>query len=208
MSAPLVVNTRDGVCWTRRTVTSSGIALYAPEKVKTCPEFVMATLAELAEHGIAGSADVLPMPVGPELSERDRLRAAYIEALDEAHQTHPCPQTGRPYWMACVHYDENRRVAGVGSCYSERRADAVLAVRDAEMESLRARVAELEQVIAEAPASYALMERVRIEADGITQPIAPSQVLREVPDGEHYRYVHHENRIPHDLPETGGERSC
>jgi hypothetical protein len=64
MSAPLVVNTRDGVCWTRRTVTSGGIALYAPEGVKTCPDFVMATLAELAEHGIAGSADALPMPVG------------------------------------------------------------------------------------------------------------------------------------------------
>lgn len=65
MSAPLVVNTRDGVCWTRRTVTSGGIALYAPEGVCRCPEFVMATLAELAEHGIAGSADVLPAPVGP-----------------------------------------------------------------------------------------------------------------------------------------------
>jgi hypothetical protein len=33
--------------------------------VKTCPNFVMATLSELAEHGIAGSADVLPVPVGP-----------------------------------------------------------------------------------------------------------------------------------------------
>jgi hypothetical protein len=38
--------------------------LYAPESVQTCPNFVMATLAELAEHGIAGSADVLPVPVG------------------------------------------------------------------------------------------------------------------------------------------------
>lgn len=66
MSAPLVVNTRDGVCWTRRTVTSSGIALYAPEGVCGCPEFVMATLPELAEHGITGTADVLPMPVGPQ----------------------------------------------------------------------------------------------------------------------------------------------
>lgn len=64
MSAPLVVNTRDGVCWTRRTVTSGGLALYAPEGVCSCPEFVVATLAELAEHGIAGSADVLPVPVG------------------------------------------------------------------------------------------------------------------------------------------------
>lgn len=66
---PLVVNTKDGVCWTRRTVTSGGIALYAPESVKTCSEFVMATEAELAEHGIVGSAFALPMPVAPEPQE-------------------------------------------------------------------------------------------------------------------------------------------
>ena len=66
MSAPLVVNTTDGTCWTRREGTRDGQALYAPEKCGQCPEFVMATLTELAEHGIAGSADALPMPVGPE----------------------------------------------------------------------------------------------------------------------------------------------
>jgi hypothetical protein len=63
---PLVVNTRDGVCWERRAVTSDGRGLYAVEGSCRCPEFVMATLAELAEHGIVGSADVLPVPVGPE----------------------------------------------------------------------------------------------------------------------------------------------
>ncbi|MGW5123214.1 hypothetical protein ACWEQ7_03960 [Streptomyces sp. NPDC004069] len=66
MSAPLVVNTLDGTLWTRRAVTRDGMALYAPEGVCSCPEFVMATLAELAERGIAGSADALPVPVGPE----------------------------------------------------------------------------------------------------------------------------------------------
>lgn len=65
-SAPLVVNTRDGKCWTRLMVTSSGIALYGPEGVCSCPGVVMATLPELAELGISGSADVLPVPVGPE----------------------------------------------------------------------------------------------------------------------------------------------
>lgn len=64
MSAPLVVNTRDGMCWTRRTVTQSGLALYAPAGACDCPPFRMATLAELAEHGIVGSADVLPVPAG------------------------------------------------------------------------------------------------------------------------------------------------
>ncbi|MCX5103543.1 hypothetical protein [Streptomyces sp. NBC_00439] len=63
----------------------------------------------------------------------DLLRTAYIAALDEAHHTHPCPVTGRPYWTGCVHPDGR-----VGSCHSERRADAVLAVRDTELERLRA----------------------------------------------------------------------
>lgn len=69
MSAPVAVNTRDGICWTRRAVTSGGIALYAPEGIRTCPEYVMATEAELAAHGIVGSADVLPMPVREEPQE-------------------------------------------------------------------------------------------------------------------------------------------
>ncbi|MFJ8538102.1 hypothetical protein [Streptomyces sp. NPDC093591] len=87
MSAPLVVNTRDGMCWTRRTVTSSGIALYAPEGVCGCPEFVMATLVELAEHGICGSADVLPVPVGPELQAPMSLKAALIRLAQYGERT-------------------------------------------------------------------------------------------------------------------------
>lgn len=152
MSAPLVVNTKDGVCWTRRTATSSRIALYAPEGVCKCPEFVMATLPELAEHGIVGSADVLPVPVGPKPSERERLRAAFVAALDDAARTHPCPTLGDQIWSGCVHYDDAGRITGVGSCHSERRADAVLAVRDAEVEYLiqevdrrQARVDEVER---------------------------------------------------------------
>ena len=146
MSAPLVVNTTDGTCWTQRKATRDGEPLYALADCVRCPELVMATYAELAEHGIAGSTDALPVPMGPEPSERDQLRAALIEALDNAHQTHPCPATGRPYWTSCVHFDEAGRMdhAATGSCHSERRADAVLAVRDVELERLQARVAELE----------------------------------------------------------------
>ncbi|MFJ3021427.1 hypothetical protein ACIPH4_10810 [Streptomyces tendae] len=79
MSAPLVVNTRDGACWTRRTVTEGGIALYALADVCQCPEFVMATLPELAERGIVGSADGLPMPVGPALVSEAELDGAMGE---------------------------------------------------------------------------------------------------------------------------------
>lgn len=82
MSAPLVVNTVDGTCWTRREATRDGQPLYAMADCRRCPELVMATLAELAEHGIAGTADVLPVPAGPVAvrqpveeveAERDRL---------------------------------------------------------------------------------------------------------------------------------------
>jgi hypothetical protein len=62
---PLVVNTQDGCCWTRRAVTRAGRGLYALESVKgDVPELVLATLAELAEHGLTSMADVLPMPAG------------------------------------------------------------------------------------------------------------------------------------------------
>jgi hypothetical protein len=143
---PLTVTLKDNSVWRRRAVTDAGLGLYAVEGSCQCPEYLLVSLAELAVHGIQGMADVLPVPVGPvpQASERNRLRAAYVAALNEAHKTHPCPVTGRPYWSGCVHYDDAGHVSGVGSCHSERRADAVLAVRDVEMERLRARVAELE----------------------------------------------------------------
>lgn len=61
----------------------------------------MATEAELAEHGIAGSADVLPMPMGPQMpdfpppprtelenlhAERARLQGLLAEAVADAHR--------------------------------------------------------------------------------------------------------------------------
>jgi hypothetical protein len=70
---PLVVNTKDGAVWQRRAVTRDGHGLYAVTGSCNCPEYLMATLAELAEHGIAGSADVLPMPVGPKPSLAETL---------------------------------------------------------------------------------------------------------------------------------------
>ncbi|MFD7794372.1 hypothetical protein [Streptomyces sp. NPDC059759] len=63
---PLVVNTQDGVVWQRRALTREGRGLYAvADAPACCPEYVMATLAELAEHGLASMLDALPMPVGP-----------------------------------------------------------------------------------------------------------------------------------------------
>ncbi|MFG3085066.1 hypothetical protein [Streptomyces parvulus] len=65
MSAPLVINLKDGSVWERRAMSQAGVALYALAGTCACPEYVMASEAELAELGIVGSADALPMPVGP-----------------------------------------------------------------------------------------------------------------------------------------------
>lgn len=110
MSAPLAVNTLDGRCWTRREGTRGGEALYAPEKCGTCPQSVMVTLTELAEQGIAGSADALPMPVGvgPQPDE-DRAKAPWGRGED-----------GRPLLPMGAHWTDipelvERTVAGIQS---------------------------------------------------------------------------------------------
>ncbi|POG47135.1 hypothetical protein BV881_12415 [Streptomyces sp. ZL-24] len=51
-AGPLRVVTSDGAVWVRAAVTRAGLGLYCPEGVVSCPRFVMATLAELAEHGV------------------------------------------------------------------------------------------------------------------------------------------------------------
>lgn len=61
-------------------------------------------------------------------------------------------------------------------------------------------VAELERVIAEAPASYVLMDRVRAAADRLTRTFAPTQALRE--DDEFH--LHHTYRTGRDLPGPDG----
>lgn len=41
--------------------------------------------------------------------------------------------------------------------------------------------------------------------DAVTRTFVPVASLRE-PEGEHYALVHHDYRVSHDLPETGGPR--
>jgi hypothetical protein len=123
----MVVNTSDGTVWLRRAETRGGLALYAPQDVCRCPEFVMATEAELAEHGITGSADVLPMPVGPDReAAHEARRDRYAKALYEF-------VNGAFVWEASDDQDSWRA-----------EADAAIVVADAEQATLRSRVAELE----------------------------------------------------------------
>jgi len=162
---PLVVNTRDGVCWERRAVTADGRGLYAVEGSCRCPEFVMATLAELAEHGIVGSARVLPVPVGPEpRSELERLAEQVVELqglLEQAGRDTARARRERdlirervsePY--GCTHCGEAKRVhgrryiatAGVHSWErpsDEQVKDRMLARRAARFTSHAGRMAEL-----------------------------------------------------------------
>lgn len=73
---------------------------------------------------------------------------------------------------------------------------------DAERERLRARVVELEQLLADAPIAVTLTEKASVAADKLTRLLAPTQALRvEDPLG-----LHHEYRLGRDLPETGGAR--
>ncbi|ELP62816.1 hypothetical protein PV735_11190 [Streptomyces turgidiscabies] len=82
MSAPATLRTFDGAEWELRATTQTGTALYAVKGApKCCPPYVMATLTELAEHGIqstelaAAVAELgaLPVPVGSErLSPEER----------------------------------------------------------------------------------------------------------------------------------------
>ncbi|MFC9681337.1 hypothetical protein [Streptomyces sp. NPDC056948] len=149
MSAPLVVNTKDGVCWTRRSVTSGGLALYAPEGVCSCPVFVMATLAELAEHGIVGSADVLPVPVGP---------VPYPAALP---------------WARLM--DDEDLADFLDELAASAITHASNEVALAEVEATCGRW----RLIAEAQHAHNTAPGPDAEADGITRRFAPTQALRE-----------------------------
>lgn len=96
---PLVVNTQDGNCWTRRAVRRDGGGLYALAEVRgDVPDLVLVTLKELAELGLRSMADALPMPMGPVLQEPaedvtpqvQKLRALLAgqrEAVEDPHDS-------------------------------------------------------------------------------------------------------------------------
>lgn len=114
MSAPESVRTKDGITWTLRTVTSSGIALYAPKGVCECPAFVMATLAELAEHGIQSAElaaavaehGAFPVPVGPVPQELPAERLTEIAARTQA-------ATAGPWWTDRLAESDGSESVGV-----------------------------------------------------------------------------------------------
>lgn len=140
---PLVVNTQDGACWTRRAVTRDGRGLYALAEVAAdVPVLVLARLSELAEHGLASMADALPMPVGPgprtaDVVE-DELTGANLSLWEEE-------QTTARLRLALKSAQRGRRELRelLDSPPSPDELDA-RAARFEEWERLRARVSELE----------------------------------------------------------------
>jgi hypothetical protein len=107
VSAPLVVNVVGGAVWLRQAAVRDGLALYAPEKCGACPEFVMVTYAELEARGIVGSADVLPVPVGPEPQALSVERLAEIEVRERAAFAGPW------YTDTCTEHDGSTSIGVV-----------------------------------------------------------------------------------------------
>ncbi|NEA61332.1 hypothetical protein [Streptomyces sp. SID12488] len=73
MNSPTTLRTFDGAEWELRATTQTGTPLYAVKGAPTCcPPSLMATLTELAEHGIQSTelaaavaeSGALPVPVG------------------------------------------------------------------------------------------------------------------------------------------------
>jgi len=141
---PMVVNTQDGCCWTRRAVNREGRGLYALADVPgPVPELVLASLRELAEHGLSSmSMDALPMPVGaePERDVEDELTGARLSLWEEEQDNArlrlalESAKRGRRELRSALQFSEPSR---------ERwRAAAIEA--EAKLGALRSRVAGLE----------------------------------------------------------------
>lgn len=89
---PLTVTTLDGTVWQRSGVTRTGRGLYVIEGVIICPDHVMATLEELAEHGIKP----LSQPLAPSAEDvtpqvqklREILAAQRATSGELAEQRH------------------------------------------------------------------------------------------------------------------------
>ncbi|WP_097866526.1 hypothetical protein [Streptomyces sp. rh34] len=178
---PLRVETLDGAVWVQAAVTRAGLGLYCPEGVVGCPRFVMATLAELAEHGVKAAPPVTdlpsavalmgarPMPVGEpmpvELTEQqlDALSAAGNRALNDHYHEDLCfcrewpasCESSGAYFMGT--WDTSAfdiglpAVLGVWELLRNDRHAAKVAELRADNERLRARVAELEAATYVAP---------------------------------------------------------
>lgn len=207
---PITVTTSEGTRWIRAAVTREGRGLYRPELAPSCPQYVMATLEELAEHGIKGQEataaavaelGALPMPVaGTLVEENARLRARVAE-LEAAATVLEVPRAGsslplqlrRSYghtdrWAICDR--EGRRwTRGVGWC-PEPGGIADDRLRDEARFTLAEALPLARQL-----AVVAEQEAVRLSVDAQFPTIAA--FLAEDP---HDSDLHHSYELGRDLP--------
>ncbi|MFM9616768.1 hypothetical protein ACKI14_02260 [Streptomyces turgidiscabies] len=225
---PLVVNTKDGTTWSRRAVTQDGHGLYAVTDSCKCPEYLLATLAELAERGIVGSAHVLPVPTAPEPQPLSAARLAEAEERG-AHLYEFGGDATADEWNRLAGDDVPLLVAEV-----RRQAVEIAELNESvttSAEALRARPScpcppadqpgphQLGCPLAEVPVSGSSMEE---SADRLTAFFAPVAALREdvspqvaklrnllavqraAVEDPHDGPLAHPYRIPRDLPDLGG----
>ncbi|GGY29908.1 hypothetical protein GCM10010363_08000 [Streptomyces omiyaensis] len=83
---PLTVTTLDGTVWQRSGVTHTGRGLYVLDGVTVCPDHIMATLDELAEHGIKALSQPLAPSAEDVTPQVQKLRE--ILAGQRAEQRH------------------------------------------------------------------------------------------------------------------------
>lgn len=178
---PLVVNTADGSCWVRRAKTQDGRGLYALEGASAdVPELVLASLRDLAEIGLRSMADVLPVPVGPEPQA-------------------PAPELALPWAHAMSDDDlpgflDDLVSAAMGRWRSEPEVPDRVVLADIE------KVCADWRTPGEGLRGDPAPEPV---PDAVTRKFVPVQALRE----DSYRSpLHHDYRVGHDMPETGGTR--
>ncbi|MFD0146179.1 MULTISPECIES: hypothetical protein [unclassified Streptomyces] len=87
---PLSVTTSDGTVWVRSAITRTGRGLYTIDGVHTCPEHVMATLDELAEHGLRPQQtdrDDANEDVTPQVQKLRGILAGQRAALEDPHDS-------------------------------------------------------------------------------------------------------------------------
>jgi hypothetical protein len=167
----LVVNTQDGCCWRRRAVTRAGRGLYALEGVKgDVPNMVLATLNELAEHGLSSmSMHALPMPVGAETQ-------GFPPAMP---------------WAALMDHEDLTDFLDELAASAITHASSEVALIEVEKTCATWRlIAEAQHGHNTAPGPDA-MTRTFAPTQALRNVVV---------DGEHYAVVHHDYRTPRDLP--------
>lgn len=198
-------------------------AAFALESVCMLQSPETAAEGELSAHAVQLAEDSVA-ELRREHEENARLRARVAELEAERHTTNEAlddaaralreqrdriadlerPATERHRSEVRESYQQLAAQARQDGDYE---GEAVVLQQLAERESVWAREDELAHEFAVDPLAmkpYVPGPSVAKSADKLTRMLAPTQVLREVPDGEHAASVRHTYRVGRDLPPLDG----